>query len=142
MLLNRRYIGNSVATILDMISEVKTVVRSKNALDITNYCYTNLPLVEIREARESPSPELTGMRQMSWLDLVLRVHFIEWGDWPSETYELLVKRIRDAIGNNFTLNDSANGAWVVEVSEVSGSMPLYYLDIRVRVKYYLQLEDV
>jgi hypothetical protein len=124
-----------------MISEVKTVVRSKASVDITNYCYSQLPLVDIIEARETPSPELTSMRQMSFLDLVLRVYFIEWAEWPGTEYENLVKKIRDAIGNNFTLDGAANAAWVVEVSEVTGVMPLYHLDIRVRVKYYLELED-
>lgn len=142
MLLNRRDIGSNVKTVLDAVSEVKTVVRTNARIDIANYYSSDLPLVEIMEADESPDVELTGRRQMSFLDLTLRVYFLEWGEFPNTTYETLIKKIRNAIGNNFNLNDTANGAWVVGVGEIQGTMPLYSLDIKVRVKYYLELTDV
>ena len=142
MKLNRRDIGSNVASVLQALTEVKNVVRSNARLDISNYYETDLPLIEIKEAAETPDVELTSQRQMSFLDLTLRVYFVEWGEFPNSTYETLIKKIRNIIGNNFTLNETANGAWVVGVGEIQGAMPLYYLDLDCRVKYYLEQCDV
>lgn len=142
MELNRRDLLSNFATILDMISEVQTVVRSNAVLDISKYYTTDLPLIEIQEANETPDRELTSMRQLAFLDLVLRVYFVEWGEIPTATYETLIKKIRNQIGNNFNINNTASGAWVVGVGKVEGEMPLYHLDLDVRVKYYLDLTDV
>lgn len=142
MELNRRDILSNFKTILDAISEVTTVVRSNSILDISNYYSTELPLIEIQEANEVPDKELTSMRQMAYLDLVLRVYFVEWGEVPNATYETLLKKIRNKIGDNFRVNDTANAAWVVGVGKIEGEVPLYHLDIDVRVKYYLDLTDV
>lgn len=138
--LNRRAALSQLATTLDtVVTELKTVVRTLQPLDITQYSNSQLPLLEIREPAELPNEELTSMRQLAELTTVLRLYIVVWGESPTTTFENLIKAIRDAIGSNFRLEDKSNAAWVVEVSQVEGRMPLYWIELGVKLLYYLDL---
>lgn len=52
-------------------------------------------------------------------------------------YETLVKKIRNKIGDNFTLNDKATEARIMSVSSVLGTMPIYNFVVEMEMKYYL-----
>ena len=139
---NRRSILAALATISHGVTAVNTVRRVHAPIDITQWAEAELPLVEIEEPAESADTELTNMRQMVFLDIKLTVWFVLWGESPTSTSEKLETDIRNAIGNNFTLNCTAVCAWVTNVAKVDGEMPLYHFEISVRLKYYLELENV
>lgn len=138
---NRRDALAALATLIGAITEVKTVRRVSMPIDITQWAESELPLVEIREPDESAASELTNMRQLTSLNIVLRVWFVIWGEVPTTTYETLEKKIRNKIGDNFKLNDTVNGVWVTNISKVDGEMPLYHFDIILRLKLYLELQN-
>jgi hypothetical protein len=71
------------------------------------------------------------------LDVALRVYFVSWAEIPATTYETFVKKIRDKIGANFKLNNSASGVWVDSITELFGEMPVYFFDISLVCRYYL-----
>ncbi|MHA1386760.1 MAG: hypothetical protein ACTSR3_23640, partial [Candidatus Helarchaeota archaeon] len=126
-----------LATIVDNISEVKTVVRSYLDIDVVNYKESELPLVNIREPSEESYESMTSQRSIMDLKIVLRVYFVSWNETPTTTYETLVKKIRDAIGENFTLNGKASGTWVDTISALDGNLPVYFFDIELTCRYYL-----
>jgi ERCC4-related helicase len=147
MAFNRRDILSNLKTILEGVTGITTVVRSyglnavearaNEGMDISQYASTDLPLIDINEPMESADEELTSRRSVMFLETYLRVWFVDWNDQPQTTYETLMKRIRDAIGNNFTVNSTATACWVISVSAISGELPLFYYDIGLRLKYYL-----
>jgi len=139
--MNRRDALAALQSILSTIAEVKTVVRSYVPIDITSYAEAAFPLIELQEPDETPDSEMTSMRQIAFLEVATKVWFITWGENPTATYESLVKAIRNKIGANFNLNNTATGCWVINVTKVEGEMPLFHFDISLRLKYYLALQD-
>ena len=137
MALNRRAILSGLAAVLAEITEVKTVVRTLLDADMKIYATTVLPLIEVQEPDETEDRSLTSQRQIMFLDTVIRVWFVRWGADPNSTYETLVTKIRNKIGDHFTINETATGAWVTRVTGIEGAMPLYHFDMSIRVKYYL-----
>lgn len=139
--LNRRDALSNLATILATTTGITTVVRTYGDIDITKYSSTQLPLIEVQEPEETPDEEMTSMKQIAFLDLILKVWFVTWGMAPTSTYEDFVKAIRNKIGANFKLNDTATGCWVISVTKVEGEMPLFHFNISLRLKYYLDLTN-
>lgn len=137
MSLNRRAALAQLATNLGAVAEVMTVVRHYAELDITQYTEAELPLIGIKEPGESPDEEMTSMRAVMNLETKLRVYFVCWGINPTATYETLVKAIRDKIGSDFTLTLTATKSLVTDISEIDGEMPLYFFDMDISIKYYL-----
>lgn len=139
---NRRNLLANLATALANVSGVTTVVRHySEELDITQYTESQLPLIGIKEPTEEPEEEMTSMRAMMWLGLNLKVYFVHWGISPDATYETLMKKIRDKIGNDPNLNSSSVFTYVGEVSEISGSLPLYTFTLTLMSRYYLNQQD-
>lgn len=138
---NRRDLLTNLQTALATVSEVTTVIRYYGELDITQYLESELPLIGIKEPTESPEDELTSMRAMMWLELSLKVYFVHWGISPNDTYEALMKAIRDKIGVDPNINFSSVMTYVRGVSDISGEMPLYFFTLDLAVKYYLNLKD-
>ena len=139
---NRRNILAELKTVLEEITEVKTVVRSHMDIDIAQYASANLPLINILEPSESAEAELTDRRATQLLEgPQLRVHFVEWAEVPSTAYETLVKAIRDKIGGNFKLNNKVIACWVKSISRTDGLMPLYFFNIELRLMYCLNQID-
>jgi len=141
MSLNRRDVLAALKTILATTSGVTTVVRTFVPIDITNYNENELPLIELQEPDEMPDEEMTSMKQIALLEMKCRVWFVVWGESPTTTYESLVKALRDKIGANFKLSDTATGCWVIDVTKVEGEMPLFHFEISLRLKYYLDLQN-
>jgi len=141
MSLNRRSVLSNLASILATTSGITTVVRTYRDIDITKYASAGLPLLELQEPEEAPDEEMTSMMQIAFLDMKARVWFITWGETPTSTYEALVQAIRNKIGANFRLNETATGCWVINVTKVEGEMPLFHFDISLRLKYYLDLKN-
>lgn len=132
----------ALKTILGNIPSMKTVVRTYRGVDITMYPDTDLPLVDMREPDEAGAEELTGFRAINKLGLGWRVYFVSWGDDATSTYEALVKDIRNKIGSDFKATGTATKALVVSVSTIQGEMPLYWVDIGLDIRYYLDQQDV
>jgi hypothetical protein len=142
MSLNRREVLSNLASILATTTGITTVVRTYRDIDIMKYASTALPLIELQEPDEAPDEEMTSMMQIAFLDMKARVWFITWGENPTSAYEALVQAVRNKIGANFKLNDTATGCWVVGVGKIEGEMPLFHFDLALRLKYYLSLQDV
>jgi len=137
---NRRDVLAQLKIVLDEITEIKTVVRVylEAEFDITQYAQADLPLIAIPEPAEETDEEMTSQRSLMALATKLVVYFIDWAVDPDATkYETLVKKIRDKIGANFTLNDKATEARVMSVSSVLGTMPIYNFVVGMEMKYYL-----
>jgi len=135
---NRRDLLAELKTVLEEISEVKTVRRSYTDVDVSAYYLENeLPLIVIKEPAEDVNEDLTSQRDMMNLDLKLQVYFVTWENEPSSTYETLVKVIRNKIGNNFNLNNKATGMWINTISTISGELPVYWFEIGLLARYYL-----
>jgi len=142
---NRRDVLAALKTILEEISEIKKVVRVylEAEFDPTQYAQADLPLIAIPEPAEETDEEMTSQKSMMALATKLRVYFIDWAVDPDATkYEALVKKIRDKIGANFTLedesgNDTATEARIMSVSSVLGTMPIYNFVAEMEMKYYL-----
>ena len=137
---NRRDVLAQLKIVLDEITEIKTVVRVylEAEFDITQYAQADLPLIAIPEPAEETDEEMTSQRSLMALATKLVVYFIDWAVDPDATkYEALIKKIRDKIGANFTLNDTATEARVMSVSSVLGTMPIYNFVVGMEMKYYL-----
>lgn len=139
---NRRTILDAIYDKLATVASVETVTRSLAVRDILNYNEAELPLVDIREPREVADVEMTSMRQIGFLDVILRVWFVCWGEDPSTTYESLMQDIRNELGEDPTMGQCAVASWVTGVSNVEGEMPLFRFDISLRTKYHLDLANV
>jgi len=137
---DRRTVLAALKTILEEITEISTVVRVylEADFDITQYTVASLPLVAIPEPLEETEKEMTSQRSIMTLVTRLVVYFVDWAiDPDSALYETLVKRIRDKIGVNFTLNNTATETRVMSVSSVLGTMPIYNFMIDLEMRYYL-----
>jgi len=139
---NRRELLAYLATLLGTVAGVITVVRTFIEIDITNYNEAELPLIAIKEPRETPKTEMTSMRAMQDLEIQLKVFFVVWGQNPTDAYETLMKNIRNKLGNDFTLGGYANKTLVKDVSSVFGEMPLYYFLMDLDSEYYLDQKSV
>lgn len=137
---DRRSVLAQLKIVLATITEVVTVIRAylETDFDITQYAIADLPLVVIPEPAEETDEEMTSQRSMMLLGTKLIVYFVDWAIDPDATkYETLVKKIRDKIGANFTLNGTATEARIMSVSPVLGTMPVYNFVIELEMKYYL-----
>ena len=134
----RKTLIENLLTILGDVDDINTVLRFYINLDITQYKEEEeLPLIAVKEPAEENDQEMTDRRAMATLDLTIRLYFVSWGITPTDTYETLMKNIRDKIGGDFNLNSSSVATWVTDVSEIDGDMPLYFVDIGLRSLYYL-----
>lgn len=137
---NRRDVLGQLKEVLSAITEIKTVVRTylEGEFDITQYAIEDLPLIAIPEPAEDTEEEMTSQRSMMALATKLRVFFVDWAIEPNATkYESLIKNIRDTIGANFNLNDTATEARIMSVTSVLGTMPVYNFVMDLEVRYYL-----
>ena len=134
---NRRDVLSGLETIIDEISEVTTVVRSYREVDILNYKEAELPLVNIIEPDEDTYQDMTSNRAIMSLGVMVKVWFVSWAEVPTSTYETLMKKIRDKIGANFTLDDTVDAAWIDSVTAIEGEMPVYNYGISMQIRYYL-----
>jgi len=137
---NRRSVLSNLATIMGTVTGVVTVARSTMPIDILNYKEAELPLLNIVEPEEDTWTDSTSQRAVMVLEVSLQVWFVHWGEDPlasPNTYQSIMKAIRDKIGANFTLNNSASGVWVIKVSKIAGEFPVYSYGIDLRLKYYL-----
>jgi len=134
----------ALKTVLEEITEIKTVVRVYlSEFDITQFSQAELPLVAIPEPSEETDEESTSQRSMMALATRLLVYIIDWAIDPDSTkYDALVKKIRDKIGDNFTLNDTTTECRVASVSAIMGTMPVYDFTVDLEMKYYLNEKDV
>ena len=137
MSLNKRDIFAALKTLLEEITEVKTVVRVFDPIDIKLRFTTELPLIEIQEPDETVDKSMTSRRSIMSLATQLRVFFVRWGDVPNNDYENLEKVIRNKIGDNFCIENTAIATFVTKVSKVAGPMPLYQFTIGLRMLYYI-----
>ena len=131
--------------ILEEISEVETVARTYfgTDFDITQYSTADLPIIVISEPAEETFEEMTSQRSMMSLTAKLMVYFVDWAIDPDATkYEDLVKKIRNKIGDNFTLNDTATECRVIGISIILGTMPVYSFLIDLETRYYLNEKNV
>jgi len=136
---NRRSVLTAFAALMDAISQVTTVVRSYAPINIGQRTQAELPLINIMEPAEEPEEHLTSMREMAWLNLNMRLYFLHFEETPDAAYGGLVKAIRDKIGNNFRVSNTATSALVDSISAIGegSEMPLYWMDFEVAIKYYL-----
>lgn len=135
---NRRTLLADLKTLLEGVTGVVTVVRHySEELDISKYKENKLPLIAIREPSEIAEEELTSMRAMQWLEVNLKIYFIDWELVVGSTYETLLKNIRDKIGNDPRLNSSSVFTLVGAISAVGGEMPLYMFTMALKCRYYL-----
>lgn len=132
----------ALATLMSTISGVNTVARTYMNIDITQYTESQLPLIEIKEPEESSKVNLVNMRQLMDLGVELRVFFVSWGEIPTSTYETLIKNIRDAIGNDFTLSGNIVACYVTEIGSIEGRVPVYNFEITLQMEYYLSQKNV
>jgi hypothetical protein len=140
-MMNRRDILEELAKVVATVSGVKTTARSSTALDIRRWKRSELPLVEIVEPSEEIESDLLSRRSIQNLSTSLKIYFVEWSESPSSAYEALVKAIRNKLGEEFRLSGCTVAVWVGEVTEISGSMPLYNVSLALRLKYYLNQLD-
>jgi len=135
---NRRTLLASLKTALeDVVGEDHVVRHYAEELDISKYRERDLPLIAIHEPAESTETELTSMRAMMWLEIKLKVYFMDWELVVGSAYEALLKSIRDKIGGDPNLNSSSVFTYVGTISEVAGEMPLYTFTMELMSRYYL-----
>lgn len=137
---NRRDVLSQLKTVLATVSGVVNVVRTylEADFDITQYAIADLPLIAIAEPAEETEQEMTSQRSVMTLVVRLKIFFVDWAIDPDATkYEALIKNIRDKIGANFTLNDTATEARIMSVTSVLGTMPVYNFVMDLEVRYYL-----
>lgn len=135
---NRRDLLANLKIALEAVTGVTTVVRHyAEELDVSKYKERDMPLIAIHEPSEAAEEELTSMRAMMWLEVSLKVYFMDWELVVGSTYETLLKNIRDAIGADPRLNSSTVFTYVGDISAVIGEMPLYSFTIELKSRYYL-----
>jgi len=134
---NRRDVLAQLKTVLEEVTEVKTVVRHHGELDITQYSQADLPLIGMQEPAEGTEEEMTSMHSVANLDVVLKVWFLCWGINPTTTYGALMKMIRNKLGANFTVGERAVKVLVGGISKIEGEMPLFWFNITLDIQYYL-----
>lgn len=135
---NRRTLLASLKTVLEAVTGITTVVRHyAEVLDVSKYKEADMALIAIHEPSEVAEEELTSMRAMQWLEIKLRVYFMDWELVVGATYETLLKNIRDAIGADPRLNSSTVFTYVGSISAVEGEMPLYSFTVELKSRYYL-----
>ncbi len=135
---NRRTLLANLKTALEAVTGVTTVVRHyAEALDVSKYKEVDMALIAIHEPSETAEEELVSMRAMQWLEITLKVYFMDWELVVGSTYEILLKNIRDAIGADPRLNSSTVFTYVGNISAVVGEMPLYSFTIELKSRYYL-----
>jgi hypothetical protein len=116
-------------------------VRTYQDIDITQYTEAQLPLLNIKEPRDSAFEEHTSAHSTQQLDCLIRCYFVSWAEVPTATYEALTKAIRDKVAANFTLSGCASEMIVNEVSEIQGELPIYFFDFTLELRYYLSQQN-
>jgi len=140
---NRGDVLNQLEVVLNELSEVKTVVRVLlSDFDVTQYAMNQLPLVAISEPAEGTFEEMIGQKSVMELATKLSIYFLHWGISPDAAYKALIKAIRDKLGANFTLNETAIECRVAGVSIILGTMPVYNFTIELETRYYLDETNV
>lgn len=140
----RRTILAALKLILEELAPtyVTTVVRTYMELDITNYLTADLPLIEIQEPEESAETEMTSRRSIQNLEVTLRVWFFNWAEEPDEAiYETLMKQIRDKIGSEFKIDNTAIADWVGGITKLEGEMPVWNFSMGLILRYYLNQQS-
>jgi len=140
---NRGDVLAALKTVLEEISEVETVVRVLlSDFDVTQYAMADLPLIAISEPAEGTFEEMIGQKSVMELATKLSIYFLHWGISPDVTYKALIKAIRDKLGANFTLSETAVECRVAGVSIILGTMPVYNFAIELEMKYHLDETNV
>ena len=139
--LNRRDLLSTLKTALESVSGVTSVVRSYADIDILIYKSTELPLINVVEPLEDNFGEETARHSMQFLDLKLKVWFVSWAEVPTSTYETLMKNIRDKLGAEFTLSQTATACWITSIEKLEGEMPVYNFEMSLRAKYHLDQQS-
>jgi len=138
---NRRDILSELETLIGTVTGVETVVRTYGeadvALNIELYASTDLPLVEIMEPEEPTYEEMTSHRALMQLMVDLKVYFVDWNTDVQDSYETLMKNLRDKIGGDFKLGNTTIESRVDSISPVEGILPLRSFGISLELRYYL-----
>lgn len=138
---NRRSVLAGLATILGTVTGVTTVVRSYGDFDVTQYAEVDLPLIVVEEPEEATDEDLTSRRAMMLLDSMLKVWFVDWNDNPQTTYETLMKNIRNKLGSEFLVNQTAVACWVTGIGKIQGQLPVRNFDVEITLRYYLDQQN-
>jgi len=134
---NRRSVLEELAAQLATVSGVTAVQRSYGEIDITQKASTDLPLIEIIEPEEDTYSEMTGQRNLMQLMANLRIWFVDWNDTPQAAYGTLMKNIRDKLGSQFKLGNSAIVCRVDSISAVEGILPRWNFSMVLELRYYM-----
>ena len=135
---NRRDVLSNLKIALEAVTGVAIVIRHyAEELDVSKYKEADMALIAIHEPSEVAEEELTSMRAMQWLEIQLKVYFMDWELVVGATYEALLKNIRDKIGSDPRINSTSVFTYVGAISAVAGEMPLYSFTMTLRSRYYL-----
>lgn len=138
---NRRDVLAALKTILEEISEIKTVVRVylEAEFDLTQYAQADLPLVAIPEPAEETDEEMTSQKSMMALATKLIVYFIDWDIAPDTTKQVLEllesgyvdcvgadigKQVQDdtvEIGELLAYDNTLRKWWIKSTSTIGGA---------------------
>jgi len=67
----------------------------------------------------------------------LKVYFVDWNTDVQDSYETLMKNLRDKIGGDFKLGNTTIESRVDSISPVEGILPLRSFGISLELRYYL-----
>jgi len=128
---------SKLETVLNTTS-VQTVVRALQGLDLTRYGYDDLPLLEIVADDETARYEVS--RYALWtLEALATLYFLA-DTAEQSTVESYAKELKDAIGNNPTLDNVVEMVFI-DAIEVGGEFPLYWVRLRLRILYEKSIKD-
>lgn len=120
-------------------TNIKTVVQVNQEEDLILYDDTDTPLIQIIATEESA---VWGKSMMALWRFNVNVVIFYLDDLEVKTQrENLTKEVRDAIGNDLTLNDTCAECVTLSVSH-SGSFPLYKTTLRLRIDYEKSIKNV
>ncbi len=128
----RQDILDALKSVIDSISSITTTTLLNYEPDLNKYPSSSLPLAVIVPLTESPLYE-TGQFARWSLDVRIIVYFLSEGS-DSVEGEALLKDIKDALGNNSTLNGNAIDINIGEITN-GGDFPLFNAEFKVRITY-------
>ncbi len=134
----RNTILTNISNVISGITSIKTVVCSNGNVNIETYKSASLPLVQIIFNREAPLYE-TSHHALWEISFELTCYVLgDIGD--TDSVENIVKDIKNAIGENQTMNQTCIITEIASVNIV-GDFPLWRVIFDMRSKYEKDVAD-
>ena len=134
----REKILGQLATDLQALGWVQTVVVTREEVPLVWYRRSQLPLVELRPVEERVEP-MSGLRERNRLRLAVTVHYLDFGD--EVDWEQYIEDVRETLAADYRAAGHAVNTNLVRV-EYGGGFPLYRIALEYEVTYHADMTNV